>query len=56
MAAATRLLFASVLFSALLVGTAGIETVSAAVFAAAMAWLTTMALDRRRESAPAPAA
>jgi H+/Cl- antiporter ClcA len=57
MAAATRLLFASVLFSALLVGSPGIETVSAAVFAAAIAWLTTMALDRRRDAAaPATAA
>jgi H+/Cl- antiporter ClcA len=56
MASATRLLFASVLFSALLVGTPGIETVSAAVFAATTAWLTTMALDRRGDAAAATAA
>jgi H+/Cl- antiporter ClcA len=51
MAAMTRLLFSSVLFSALLVGTAGVETVPAAVLAAAAAWLTVSALDRR--SSPA---
>jgi hypothetical protein len=45
-----------VLFSALLVGTARIETVPAAVFAAATAWLATMALDRPRDPAAATAA
>jgi H+/Cl- antiporter ClcA len=47
MAAMTRLLFASVLFSALLVGTAGLDTISAAVLAGATAWLAVAALDRR---------
>jgi H+/Cl- antiporter ClcA len=47
MAAMTRLLFASVLFSALLVGTAGLDTISAAVLAAATAWVVTAGLERR---------
>ena len=47
-AAMTRLLFSSVLFAAVLVGTAGVETIPAAVLAAAAAWITTQALDRAR--------
>jgi H+/Cl- antiporter ClcA len=47
MAAATGLLFASLLFAALLVGTSGLDAIPAAVFAAAAAWLTRTALDRR---------
>jgi len=43
--AATRLLFASLFFAALLVGTAGLDAVPAAVFAAVAAWLTRAALD-----------
>jgi H+/Cl- antiporter ClcA len=53
MAAMTRLLFASVLFSALLVGTAGLDTISAAVLAGATAWLAVAALDRRRAASEA---
>jgi hypothetical protein len=47
MAAMTRLLFASLLFSALLVGTAGVDTIPAAVFAAA-------GVARERDARPAP--
>jgi hypothetical protein len=36
------------LFAALLVGTQGVDAVPAAVLAAAAAWLTVSALDRRR--------
>jgi len=45
--AATRLVFASVLFAALLVGTAGLDTVPAASLAAVAAWLTMAAIDER---------
>jgi H+/Cl- antiporter ClcA len=45
--AATRLLFSAILFAALLVGTAGVDTIPATVFAGAAAWLTVMALSRR---------
>jgi H+/Cl- antiporter ClcA len=45
MAAATRLLFASLVLSALLVGLAGLDAVPAAVFAGVAAWLTRAALD-----------
>lgn len=55
MAAMTRLLFASLLFSALLVGSAGVDTIPAAVFAATAAWLVSAALDRRREVVAAAA-
>jgi H+/Cl- antiporter ClcA len=47
MAAQTKLILSSILFSALLVGSNGIDTVSAAVFAAATAWLTVTALEKR---------
>ena len=46
-AAMTRLLFSSVLFAALLVGTAGLDTVPAAGLAAVAAWLTMAAIDER---------
>jgi H+/Cl- antiporter ClcA len=55
MAAMTRLLFALLLFSALLVGTAGADTIPAAVFAAAGAWLVSATLDQRREVTAAAA-
>jgi H+/Cl- antiporter ClcA len=45
--AMTRLLFTSVLLAALLVGTAGVETVPAAGLAAVAAWLTMAAIDER---------
>jgi chloride channel protein, CIC family len=47
MAAMTRLVFASLLFSLLLVGTVGLDTGPAAVLAASAAWVTTYALSRR---------
>jgi H+/Cl- antiporter ClcA len=50
-AAATRLLFAALFLSALLVGLAGLDAVPAAVFAATAAWLTRAAVD----PPPAPA-
>ena len=52
MAAATRLLLGSVLFAALLVGSAGLDAIPAAVLAAVAAWLMVAALDRR-ERGPA---
>jgi hypothetical protein len=51
MAAATRLLISALLIAALLVGTAGIDAIPAAVLAAAGAWLTVMALDKRPATA-----
>jgi H+/Cl- antiporter ClcA len=55
MAAATRLLFASLFLSALLVGIAGLDAVPPAVFAAVAAWLTRAALDPPAPPAtPAP--
>jgi H+/Cl- antiporter ClcA len=53
MAAATRLLFASLLFSFLIVGTHGFEAIPAAVLAAAAAWVAVQALDRRAAKDPA---
>jgi len=47
MAAQTELLIAPVLFGLLLVGTAGLDTVSAAVLASGAAYLTTQAIDGR---------
>ncbi|HUK94459.1 MAG TPA: chloride channel protein [Gaiellaceae bacterium] len=55
MAAMTRLLIAPALFASLLVGSAGLDAVPAAVIAAAAAWLATAALDRRAPDAPAAA-
>jgi hypothetical protein len=45
--AATRLLFVSVLFAMLLVGSNGLDATPAAVLAAAAAWVAMKALDRR---------
>jgi H+/Cl- antiporter ClcA len=47
MAAATRLVLASLVVAALLVGTAGVDAVPAAVLAAVAAWLTNAALDKQ---------
>jgi H+/Cl- antiporter ClcA len=47
MAAMTKLLFAPLLFSALLVGSDALDTVPAAVLASAAAWIVTIALERR---------
>jgi H+/Cl- antiporter ClcA len=46
-AAQTRLLLTSMLFATLVVGTAGLDAVPAAVLAAAAAWITATALDPR---------
>ena len=59
MAAATRLLFASLLFALLIVGTDGLEAMPAAVLAAAAAYVTVAALERRSQRTdadPEPAA
>jgi H+/Cl- antiporter ClcA len=56
MAAGTRLVFAAVLLSALLVGPAGKDTIPAAVLAAATAWLTVVALQGRQPHPDEPAA
>ena len=52
MAAMSRLLLSSILFAALLTGTAGLDAVPAAVLAAAAAWITATALEHPA-SAPA---
>ena len=54
MAAATRLLIASLVIAALLVGTDGFDAIPAAVLAAAAAWLVAHVLDPP-PPAPAPA-
>jgi H+/Cl- antiporter ClcA len=46
-AAMTRLLFASLIFAGLLVGTAGLDAIPAAALAAVAAWLTMAAIDQR---------
>ena len=56
MAAGTRLLITSVLFAGLLVGHAGQDAIPAAVLAAAAAWLTMQALERRTIQAAPDAA
>jgi H+/Cl- antiporter ClcA len=53
-AAVTRLLVTASLFATLLVGTAGIDAVPAAVLAASAAWLTMQTFDRRVAPSPAP--
>ncbi len=53
-AAVTRLLVTASLFATLLVGTAGLDAVPAAVIAASAAWLTMQAIDRRSTPSPAP--
>jgi H+/Cl- antiporter ClcA len=51
MAGQTRFILTSMLFAALLVAGPGADATPAAVFAAAAAWLTATALERRREAA-----
>ncbi|MGH8825335.1 MAG: chloride channel protein [Jiangellaceae bacterium] len=51
MAATTRLLFAPLLFAALLAGSQGVDTIPAAVLAATAAWVTATALTRRSSRA-----
>jgi H+/Cl- antiporter ClcA len=56
MAAITKLLFAPLLFGALLVGSSGADAISAAVLAAAGAWVTANALEQlAQRGAPAQA-
>jgi hypothetical protein len=50
MSAQTRLLFAPLLFATLLVGEGGLDATPAAVLAAAAAWLTIAALERRAQA------
>ena len=47
MAAMSRLLLSSILFAALLTGTAGLDAIPAAVLAAAAAWIVAQGLERR---------
>jgi len=65
MAAATRLLFAPLLFSLLIVGTNGFDALPSAVLAACAAWVVMAAIEKRMTPeatdpapppAPAPAA
>jgi H+/Cl- antiporter ClcA len=53
MAAHGRFLVSSMLLAALLVGSQGFDAISGAVLAAAAAWVTATALDRRLEERPA---
>jgi H+/Cl- antiporter ClcA len=53
MAAATRLLFASLLLGTLLAGTQGLDAAPAAVLAVSAAWIVTAALDRRAAASAA---
>jgi H+/Cl- antiporter ClcA len=53
MAASTRMLLTSMLLGSLLVGPAGADAISAAVLAAAAAWLVAQALARRADRAAA---
>jgi H+/Cl- antiporter ClcA len=53
MAATSRLMLTPIVFSALLVGHNGADTVSAAVLASAAAWLTLAVIDRRAGGASA---
>jgi H+/Cl- antiporter ClcA len=46
-AAVTRLLFASIVIGAILVGSAGADAVPAAILAGVAAWVTVMAIERR---------
>jgi H+/Cl- antiporter ClcA len=55
MAAATKLVFSSLVIAALLVGSAGVDAVPAAVLAAVAAWITVNALERAREPEALPA-
>ncbi len=53
-AAITRLLFAPLIFAALLVGTAAVDTLPAATLAAVAAWLTAAVIDERLAPAETP--
>jgi chloride channel protein, CIC family len=53
MTATSRLMLTPIVFSALLVGHNGADTVSAAVLASAAAWLTLALADRRGGGGPA---
>jgi H+/Cl- antiporter ClcA len=55
MAAATRLVFSSLVIAALLVGGGGADAVPAAVLAAVAAWITVNALERARQPETLPA-
>ena len=52
MTAMTRLILASLIIAALLVGTAGVEVVPVAALAAVAAWLTMAAIDMRFQPVP----
>lgn len=52
MAAGTRLVFSSLLFASLLVGTSGLDAIPAVVLAVVAAWLTAKAIDQRLEPTP----
>jgi H+/Cl- antiporter ClcA len=51
MAGQTKLILTAMVFASLLVASQGLDVTPAAVFAAAAAWLTATALERRREPA-----
>ena len=53
MTATSRLMLTPIVFSALLVGHNGADTVSAAVLASAAAWLTLTVADKRGRGGPA---
>jgi H+/Cl- antiporter ClcA len=55
MAAATRLVFSSLVIAALLVGSGGADAVPAAVLAAVAAWVTVNAIERARQPETLPA-
>ena len=55
MTATSRLILTPIVFSALLVGRHGLDTVPAAVLAAVAAWLTITAIERRAAQPPQPA-
>lgn len=55
MAAQTRLIVAPLIFSAILVGTNGLDTVPATTLAIAAAWITVAILDPKKPVEPAPA-
>jgi H+/Cl- antiporter ClcA len=50
MAGVTKLLFAPLLFAALLVSSSGLDAISAAVLASAAAWVTVTGLEHYREA------
>lgn len=54
MAAATKLVFSSLVIAALLVGSGGADAVPAAVLAAVAAWITVNAIERARQPEPLP--